>query len=310
MTRRVSLAALLLCALAAQSRVYTGSRAYIPHEVRLHAETNIVQMAVTVRDNRGQPIAGLSAADFATVVFDEKANTLPKSAADFKLFDRGKPQSISGFSVELSAPEAAPGAAHSPSAVPVPSAQPQSVALYFDDNSMGTADLMMARSQAERYLRRGVPGGQQIGVFTSSGVHQLAFTNDADAVSAAVHKLGVELRMGPTGQAIGPVTIDPYVAYLAAERGQLGPLITELGDARLCFDPMSCRYMASAETQSIFEQTEQASTDTFGALQEAIAALARQPGQHRGVFAPSLRHRDHLRPLAGAAEQRHVELSA
>src|SRR6185312_8853276 len=96
MTRRLSLAALLLCALAAQSRVYTGSRAYIPHEVRLRAETNVVQMAVTVRDSRGQPVAGLT-------------------AADFRLFDRGEPQNISGFSVESNSPQAAPGAALSPS---------------------------------------------------------------------------------------------------------------------------------------------------------------------------------------------------
>ncbi|HXR98656.1 MAG TPA: VWA domain-containing protein [Terriglobales bacterium] len=265
MKRWLLLAALLPGALSAQgSRLTTGSRAYIPHEVRLRAETNLVQIAVTVRDSSGRPVAGLT-------------------AADFELLDRGKRQIIGGFSVESSpspsGTESMPSSSGAGAREPVP--QPQNVALFFDDNSMGTADLTMARNQAEKYLRSGMPSGRRIGVFTSSGIHQLVFSGDADQVLAAVRKLGVELRMGPTGQAIGAVTIEPYVAYMAAETGgtYIGILATDLRKAGLCFDPTSCRFMASAEAQSIFEQTEQSSSDTFAALQRAIAALASQSGR-------------------------------
>ena len=87
---------------------------------QIKVETNLVMVRVVVRDAKGHPVDGLR-------------------KEDFRLFDSGKPQEITGFSVETDAgkpaaaeTEPAPSASTLPSA-PVPQ---RFVALYFDDLHM------------------------------------------------------------------------------------------------------------------------------------------------------------------------------
>ena len=63
-----------------QAQITVSSRPYFPGPV-LHVRANEVPVHVVVRDRDGKPVSGLS-------------------ANDFRLYDDGKPQRISDFSVE------------------------------------------------------------------------------------------------------------------------------------------------------------------------------------------------------------------
>ena len=106
---------------------------------QLKVTSNLVVVRVVVRDAQNKPVENLQ-------------------KDDFKLFDRGKRQSITQFAVETPV-VAAPGEGHAgapaqPSVAVTPaSAMPQRfLALYFDDLNTSATDLIRARDAADRYL--------------------------------------------------------------------------------------------------------------------------------------------------------------
>src|SRR5580658_9047879 len=109
-SRAAALFTLNLFLLQAQTppqEVAIHSHPYTPPSMVLHAESNLVEVGLTVRDQSGQSVAGLQ-------------------ASDFEVFDNGMPQTITAFS-ELRRE------GH-PSATP---AAPRFITFFFDDLHMG-----------------------------------------------------------------------------------------------------------------------------------------------------------------------------
>jgi VWFA-related protein len=149
------------------------------------AERNLVVVRAVVRDQDGKAVSGLR-------------------KQDFRLFDNGKLQSISSFSVE--APEAkAPPSTERPAApVPpgAPAEQPQPpgateadhpvvmpdrfVALFFDDLHIAFDDLVRTRDAAARYISMNLGPADRVGLFAASGVTLLHFTADRQELRAAL----------------------------------------------------------------------------------------------------------------------------
>src|ERR1700684_2381844 len=73
------LCALYLCAQTPAQEVVIRTHPYTPPSTILHAESNLVEAGLTVRDSRGRAVAGLH-------------------AADFEILDNGAPQRIAAFS--------------------------------------------------------------------------------------------------------------------------------------------------------------------------------------------------------------------
>src|ERR1700723_3615573 len=97
-------------------RIRGGS--YAPPGATIAVQANLVELATTIRDRRGQPAGGFT-------------------VSDFELRDNGKPQPITLFS-EVKAPHAPesglPGDAKIPAgAKPPEEAPPRYLALFFDD---------------------------------------------------------------------------------------------------------------------------------------------------------------------------------
>jgi VWFA-related protein len=152
---------------------------------RITAERNLVVVRVVARDPDGKAVTGLR-------------------KEDFRLFDNGKLQSISTFSVESPEAKAPPSterpAAHAPAGAPAQPLQPPGateaehpfvmperfVALFFDDINIAFDDLVRTRDAAARYIATNLGPADRIGLFTSSGVHHLDFTADRQRLSDAL----------------------------------------------------------------------------------------------------------------------------
>jgi VWFA-related protein len=179
----VGFLALILCMQDAVQQTNDTAAAQNQAAPPLKIATRVVVVRVVVRDAQGNPVEGLK-------------------KEDFKLFDRGKEQTITQFEVESaiapplnSAAAVAPGQASLPAA---PAARgtfavpARFLALYFDDLNTSFADMAAARDAAEHYVAADLHPQDRVAVFTTEAM--LAdFTSDAKLL----HEALLELRVSP-----------------------------------------------------------------------------------------------------------------
>jgi VWFA-related protein len=134
----------------------------------LKIESNLVVVRVVVRDAQGHPVEGLK-------------------KEDFKLFDRGKEQSIAQFEFEPTVEKPLPSAfAQAPAQT---AREPERfIALYFDDLNSSDGVMMAARDAADRYLAANLRASDHVAIFTTGKILS-DFTSDPKQLHTALFQL-------------------------------------------------------------------------------------------------------------------------
>ena len=254
-------------------------------EFVIQSRRNTVLVRVVVRDANGHEVGTLK-------------------QDDFTIFDNGKPQAITHFSVErpATAPVAAPappiekpgeepapeGGAVAPAAHPVVLPQ-HFLALFFDDVHLAFGDLAQVRDAASRYLNTALKPEDRAGIFTSSGQGILDFTPDREKLQAAL----LQLKPRPISGDTNPCPdLSDYEAYLI-DQGDTNALAAATletvdclcqGDAAHC--PFPQQYAAS-KARAVSEQSVVQSQYTIRGLEGLIRRLQSVPGQRAIVLVSS-----------------------
>jgi VWFA-related protein len=248
---------------------------------KLQAERNLVMVRVVVRDAKGAIVENLR-------------------KEDFQLFDHGKLQTISHFSIEKpalkatqpppqkSAEKAAPAEPETTDETAMPTtAARRFVALYYDDVNTPFENLVQARDAADHFLTSSIQPGDRVALYTSSGQKQLDFTDNL----AQVHQALFDLRARPiAGQDTSCGAIPPYEAYLIVDHDDPTALAVATDEILKCYFQGDSQFLAQAQAMvksNAMQSLTQSETEANAALrgiESVVRRMTSLPGQRSMVI--------------------------
>lgn len=241
-----------------------------------------MQVRVVVRDRQGHVIGNLH-------------------KEDFRLFDNGKLQPISRFSVEQpgtrqAATNTSSGAAEAAPATPATS-QPATalaipdryVAYVFDDVHLKLQDLMLIRNAAARHLASLQPT-DRAAIFTTSGQDNLDFTDDHARLRDDLGRIMPRPRGDPDASEQCPV-MTYYEADLIINKTDPQAAGAAAADALACAFQNNPQFLEAAEQLAKTTAYQELSTGdaesrlALGALTDAVRRISIAPGMRTIVLA-------------------------
>jgi len=244
--------------------------------IAFRASAKMVLVSVVLRNAKGHAIGNL------------------KQEA-FRLFDEGKPQVITHFSLESAtagaekeakAAEASPApAAAQPGTVTPPAAQERNTAYLFDDVHSSSEDLSSAKSAAERYFS-GLAAGERAAVFTTSSAVMVDFTYDRAKLLAALQALK------PRGlvTANDCPSISYYMADLIVNKQDSAAWGAAIGDTQACAfhggagTPQQLAAVVAGKANEVLNAGSVENKNAMAVLKNVIRRVGNLPGQRSIVL--------------------------
>jgi VWFA-related protein len=249
---------------------------------------NLVMVPVVVRDREGHAIGNLE-------------------QADFQLFDKGKLQVISKFSVEKAGgkpagtsivelhPDTQDANGTKPAGEPKVAVPTRFVAYLFDDLHIDAGDLAQVRTAAARHLADSLQPTDRVAIYTTSGIGMLDFTDDIQAIREALVRIQPRMR-ATTYNDCPPVTY--YMADLIVNKNDAGALLVAEADAVVCANiiqssppsggpppiPPQAVGMARSAASSALSLGENDTKVALGVLKDVVRRMSASPGQRTVVL--------------------------
>ena len=240
---------------------------------------NLVPIRVVVRDSHGQAVADLH-------------------QEDFRVFEDGKLQLISHFSIEkpVTTPVASAETSSSHPAdsekTPATLVRPaRFVALLFDDVHLPFGELAQIRNIADDYVKSSFQPSDRIAVFTISGQSQTDFTDDRAKLHEALQ--GVQPRPVTAGSATGIgdcPSINYFQADLIVNQHDLQAITVATNDALACEFGGNQQYLSAAQgvaqgmALQILSTADVQTQYSFQRLKEIVRRMTAVSGQRLVVL--------------------------
>jgi VWFA-related protein len=214
--------------------------------------TNLVPVPVVVRDHAGHAVGNLS-------------------RDDFQLFDNGKPQMISKFSIERLAKDAQP-ATSSPApkdttTAAAPGATPPNgsaladattdgipdrfVAYLFDDLHMSLSDLVYTRDAAKRQIDTSLHDLDSAAIYTTSGSQMQEFTGDRAKLHAALDAITASHgTIEKSLQQNGCPQVSYYMADRIYNKNDMSAWVIAMDDVIVCANLSAAQVPSCVTAQS------------------------------------------------------------
>ena len=259
---------------AAQSippdEMHARSFPYVPPSlIAFCTQVDSVEVPVVVRDGQHRAVPGLT-------------------RDDFEIYDAGKKQAITAFSVQHFTPRGDAGGGTKPAVVPAAAAnaaspkgesRPRFVALCFDDLNTDVAALKPAKEAAERFVKTGLAPGDRAAVVTTALSQDSAFIGDVPKLVEQIAKVTAHRRFSDDSGLQCP-RLRPYEAYLIANH-----LDPQLLDGKI-LESLACSGRAmitpdqlTAMAKAIWEQALFNSRNTLRVIDGLVGGMAQLPGE-------------------------------
>ncbi len=231
----------------------------------------------------------------SVVLRDAKGNAIGNLKQDnFQLFDEGKLQVITHFSLETATvgaekeskaaePSQGPGAAPPGTSVQTTEAE-RNTAYLFDDAHSSSEELSSASRAAERHLRA-LTTGTHAAVFTTSGAVMVDFTDDRPKLLAAIRALRPHGLVIPNDCP----SISYYMADLIINKEDAAAAGVAIADALVCaFHGTGTVQMAaalvSARSHEVLNAGGMENKNSMAVLRNVIRRTGMLPGQRSIVL--------------------------
>jgi VWFA-related protein len=235
------------------------------------ARVNLVMVPVVVRDRQGRFVA-----------------TLGKQ--DFQLFDKGKPQEISRFSLEKrTGVPAGPGEGLEPGAATgaLPgvsgSAPERYIGYLFDDIHLQAGDFMRVRDAAERHMNTELKPSDRAAIFTTSGQVTLEFTDDLGKLHQTLARLTPRPIARDPGQQCPDISF--YMADMIVTHRDATALNAAVAETLICQQltgtdaVKTATQFAEQMAQQVLSAHQHETRVSLSVLLDTVRNMAAMPGQ-------------------------------
>jgi VWFA-related protein len=242
----------------------------------IKSSVNVALVPVIVRDRHGQEVGSLK-------------------KEDFQVFDNGKPQVISGFTLQKRAAIATnTGIAPSATTARTPAQQPprapsRFVVFLFDDLHMSLGDLAQAQKASTNILADSLADTDMAAIVSMSGRVNSGLTFDRPTLLKAAQQLQPQILYHGSGSDCP--NIDYYHADLIQNKHNGNALEAAIDEVMSCSPGLKMRDVAQRLAEGAASQAvaagEQDIQVTLASLMDYVRRMALLPGQRTLVLVSS-----------------------